>query len=83
MNTTKERKYYKDVTQKWLKNAMPNSCNVIDSRYFRDTKGNKYYVDGKKVILDYSIREKEIAEWLVNIFGGKIYMLPRINSRRC
>ena len=33
----------------------------------------------KNVILDYSEEEFEIAEWLENTFGGKIYMLPRVN----
>lgn len=34
----------------------------------------------KKVVLDYSNKEKEVAEWLENTFGGEIYMLPRINN---
>ena len=32
------------------------------------------------VVLDYSTKEKEVAEWLENTFGGEIYMVPRINN---
>ena len=31
-------------------------------------------------MLDYSTKEKEVAEWLEKTFGGKIYLLPRINK---
>ena len=30
-------------------------------------------------MLDYSEKEKEVAEWLENTFGGEIYMIPRVN----
>ena len=46
--------------------------------YF-EYKGIKYEVDGEKVVFDYSKHEKEVAEWLENVFGGEIYMLPRVN----
>lgn len=70
---------YKDVTKKWLKTAHPNSHKIEDRQYF-EHEGIKYEVDGKNVVLDYSLKEKEIAEWLENTFGGEIYMLPRINN---
>lgn len=41
---------------------------------------NKYRVDGKNVILDYSKKEKEVAEWLESTFGGELYMLPKVNN---
>ena len=40
----------------------------------------KYEVDGKNVVLDYSPKEKETAEWLESTFGGEIYMVPRVNN---
>ena len=70
---------YTDITKEWLETATPNSHKVEDRQYF-EYEGNRYNVDGKNVVLDYSLKEKEIAEWLENTFGGEIYMLPRINN---
>ena len=67
-----------DITVKWLKNKKTGVSRVIDAKYFYDGK-NKYYVDGKGVVLDYSIKEKDIPKWLANLFGETVYMLPRIN----
>lgn len=70
---------YTDITKEWLKTATPNSHKVEDRQYF-EHEGNRYNVDGKNVVLDYSLKEKEIAEWLENTFGGEIYMMPRVNK---
>lgn len=69
---------YYDVTEAWINTATPNSNKIIDSKsYVHD--GIRYNVDGHNVVLDYSEHEKEIAEWLENIFGGTLKMNPRIN----
>lgn len=68
-----------DITEDWLNNATPNSHEVLDALFFQDKNGIKYFVDGKNVVLDYSVQEKEIALWLENTFGGEIYMIPRVN----
>lgn len=70
---------YKDVTQEWLDTANPNSHRILDRDYF-EHGGIKYDVDGKNVILDYSSKERDTAEWLENTFGGELYMMPRINK---
>ena len=70
---------YKDVTMQWLKNSCSNS-HEVKIRYYYEYDGVKYFVDGKKVVLDYSLYEKKIAEWLCILFGGDIYLLPRIND---
>lgn len=70
---------YKDVTQDWLDKATPNSHEVKDMNYF-EYNSVKYEVDGKNVVLDYSPKEKETAEWLESTFGGEIYMVPRVNN---
>lgn len=62
-----------------MKKSTPNSHKIKDAEYFEDAKGNKYYVDGKNVVLDYSESKKNVANWLKETFGGEIYMLPRIN----
>lgn len=71
---------FKDVTQEWLENATPDSHVVQDMNYFETHDGIKYYVDGKSVVLDYSLEEKNVADWLENTFGGEIYMVPRVNN---
>ena len=73
-------KGFDDVTDEWLDKAKPGNGNVIDANYFSEDNKNKYYVDGKNVVLDYSQQELEVAKWLIDTFGGIVYMLPRINE---
>lgn len=81
IKTTKEIKdNYIIVTDKWLRKGTSNNHKVIDRNYFADSEGNIYKVDGKYVVLDYFIKEKEIANWFVTTFGGTIYMVPRVNK---
>ena len=70
---------YKDVTMQWLKNSCSNSHEVKIRDYY-EYDSVKYFVDGKKVVLDYSLNEKKVADWLENILGGELYLLPRINE---
>lgn len=72
-------KKYIDITNDMINNARPNSHKVEELHYFIDKNINIHIVDGKNVILDYSTKELEIANWIVNTFGGKIYMLPKVN----
>ena len=71
-------KNYIDVTDEWLRDATPNSHKIEEQLYY-EHGGVKYEVDGKKVVLDYSKKEIEVAEWLENTFGGEIKMIPRVN----
>jgi len=75
-----ENKNYIDVTEEWINNENIRKGRVINRSYYKDKEDNKYRVDGKNVVLDYSIKEKEVAEWLIEKFGGNIYMLPRVNK---
>lgn len=70
---------YIDVTKEWQNNATPNSHIVQDMKSW-EHEGKKYAVDGRNVILDYSQKEKEVAEWLENTIGGDLYMVPRVNN---
>nr|DAQ70758.1 MAG TPA: minor capsid protein [Caudoviricetes sp.] len=76
---TIQKENYINITDEWLENAQPNSHVVKDREYFVH-ENQKYEVDNKNVVLDYSNKEKEVAEWLEDTFGGEVYMLPRINS---
>ena len=69
---------YRELSNKCIKNYNLKNHKVIEAKYI-EKDGVKYYVDGKNVVLDYSKKELEVANWLVNTFGGKIYMLPRVN----
>lgn len=70
---------YVDITDELIKNAKPNSHKVLNS-YFYIGLSAIYIVDGKKVVLDYSKKELEVAKWIENTFGGELYMNPRVNS---
>ena len=71
---------YIDITKELIEKATPNSHKVLDS-YFYISKDKIYIVDGSKnVVLDYSLKELEVANWIENTFGGEIYMKPRVNS---
>lgn len=61
---------YKDVTMQWLKNSCSNSHEVKIRDYY-EYDSVKYFVDGKKVVLDYSLYEKKLLNglkifWVVN-----------------
>lgn len=71
---------YEVLTNEYLNMDMGSGVYVIrNANYYILNNNVKYYVDNKKVILDYSLHELEIAIWLVLFFGGKLYMLPKVN----
>lgn len=70
-------KSYIDAISKWKTEATPNSHPVEDlTEYTIDDV--LYSVDGKNVKLDYSPKEKAVAELLQREFGGEIKMIPRV-----
>ena len=73
-----KRENYKDVTTEWLKDGNYN-VKVSDMNYF-EHDGVKYIVDDGNVVLDYSLKEKEVAEWLSTTFGEEVMMVPRVNN---
>lgn len=75
MIDTKEK--YIDVTNNWLNNNIKKGKVKIAKYYIYNNI--KYNIDNKYVILDYTLKEKEVAIWLANTFGGILYILPRIN----
>lgn len=74
-NEVREVKF-KDITSEY---EDKNEYKVIEQEYFIDEKGQKYNVDGKHVIIEPTIREKEVANLMGQIFGGKVNIIPRIN----
>ncbi len=65
--------------KEWLKNATPGKGKVIKRKFYVDKNGNKYVIDGKKVIFDPSQDEMNTANFILQTFGGTIYINPRIN----
>lgn len=70
-------KGYLDTTNDWKAQATPNSHQIIDLNTYT-VNGIDYKVDGKQVVLDYTAKEKEIAELLEKELGGEIAMVPRV-----
>ena len=69
---------YKEISKEWLKNK--NKHGKVLNSYYYITNNFIYIVDGsKKVQLNYSLKELEVAKWLANTFGGTVYMKPKIN----
>lgn len=71
-------KSYISVKDKWLSNVDPRKTKVTEMNSW-EHNGQKYQVDGKHVVLDYSQREKEVGEWLSKTFGKHVQMAPRVN----
>lgn len=79
VNTNQNIKHYESVKDRWLANVDKNKAKVTEKKSF--TVGDvKYKVDGKNVVLDYSKKEKEVAEWVANTFGKHVELIPRINN---
>ena len=70
----KNSKNSRNITKSFIRKSTSNSHEVKDAKYYEDAKGNKYYVDGKNVVIDYSVSEKNVANWLKETFGGEIYI---------
>lgn len=71
-------KSYISVKDKWLSNVDPSKSKVTEMNFW-EHNGQKYLVDGKHVVLDYSKREKEVGEWFSKTFGKHVQMAPRVN----
>ena len=74
-NTTKP---YISAKDEWLNKLGKSTAEVSDRNYWVHN-GEQYKVDGKSVVLDYSLKEKEVAKWVAASFGKKVQMVPRIN----
>ena len=68
---------FKDITDEWKKTATPNSHDIEEIHKYR-IEDSVYTVDGKNVLLDYSDKERRIAELLKEELGGEISMVPRV-----
>lgn len=74
-----EESKYLDITEKTLNNGN-QQYKLKEQQYYIDEAGNRYNVDDKYVILNPTEREKEVANMLGSLYGGKIKIIPRINE---
>ncbi len=74
-----EESKYLDITEKTLNNGN-QKYKLKEQLYYVDEEGNRYNADGKYVILNPTEREKEVANMLGSLYGGKIKIIPRINE---
>jgi hypothetical protein len=79
VNSNIEKEQYVDITTRKLLEKY-NNYEIEEQKYFVDNNGSKYNVDGKKVILEPTDKEKEVANLLGEIYGGKVRIIPRINE---
>ena len=68
---------FKDATNEWKKTATQDSHEIEELCKY-EIGGSIYNVDGKNVVLDYSKKEKQVAELLKKEFGGQISLVPRV-----
>lgn len=70
---------YIDITNKVL-SENKKEYKVEEQQYFIDSKGNRYDVDCKHVIMQPSQREKEVANILGELYGERVMLIPRVNE---
>ncbi|MBR1376534.1 MAG: hypothetical protein IJ565_01845 [Bacilli bacterium] len=75
---------YKDITKVKLENAIPKSHNVRFDNYFIDDNKIKHPIKGKEKasLTDKKSDEYKMAKKIRKIFGGKIHIVPRIETEK-
>ncbi len=73
------KKGFRNVTNDWLKKAVPNSHAVGNVTAFIQD-GILYAVDGVNVILDPGKEEKKIASVLSRTLGGEVRLMPTVSG---
>lgn len=75
---------YIDCTKEWLLKATPNSHEIVIDDYFMTENGIKHPIKGQEKISiakTYS-DEYKMAELLEKLLGGKIHLVPRIETQK-
>lgn len=74
----KDNKYI-DITEETLSKGK-QKYKLTEQQYYIDEDGTRHNVDNKYVILKPTEREKEVANMLGELYGGKIKIIPRVNE---
>ena len=73
----KKMQGFRETTDEWRKTATPNSHEIEEIHRY-EINDAIYEVDGRNVVLDYSEKERKIAELLKKELGGPISLVPRV-----
>lgn len=74
----KDNKYI-DITEETLSKGK-QKYKLTEQQYYIDEDGTRHNVDNKYVILKPTEREKEVANMLGELYGGRIKIIPRVNE---
>lgn len=69
----------KDITTEWQPVTSELAGTVVDLREY-EIGDARYAVDGRHVVLDYGIHERQIAESIAKRYGKSVAMVPRVNT---
>lgn len=78
-NPSSESEYYLSVKEKWLDKANAHNAKASDKTFW-NYNGKRFVVDGRNVVLDYSQKEKEVANWISKTLGKQVELVPRVNN---
>lgn len=75
-------KKYADLTEYYNNSPKEEPAEVLDTIDTFTVDGRQLPVNGpnKEIIFEPSEKEREVAEWYADIFGGKIQLMPKINK---
>lgn len=76
-NSSVADKNYIDVTQEWIQRGKNIPAKVTEMQEYK-MNGVTYKVDGRHVVIDYSEKEKQIANMLADALGGEVKLVPRV-----
>ena len=77
-------KYYKDITNNYINktNKKIKKRRRIEILEYFKLNEKKYSIDGKHVKIDVDEKELLMAKYLKDIFGGVIYLVPKVDYPR-
>ena len=80
MHDLKEKKvYYEEVSHIWLNSFNKNISKVVERNYYVYNHKRYNICNNRSVVLEYSDEEYKCALWLAKVFGGIVYINPKIN----
>ena len=73
-------RHFADVTDEWMSKAKPKEYVVKELEEIV-LDGSKYTVDGVNVQHNHSVREREVAELLKEVFDKKVNLVPEVKGK--
>lgn len=73
-------KPYRSVKNEWLEEAKYRERGKVTELNYWEVDGERYDVDGVKVELSYSEKERKVAEFLSESLNADLKMVPKVNN---